>query len=198
MKLIVTFLSLISLVGCLPSIDTTGNDSEQQTQVAVTLTPSAVRASRRAYSGAPPVIPHPPLGASCTVCHTEIGKATPPLGFAPANPHLKTPGIGSTANCKQCHLFQKSAESDLFQKNTFIGFKPNTTRGDRLFATAPPVVPHHHFMRESCASCHSSPAARPEIRCSHAERTNCTQCHVPSTKTVGSRDFSPDRAATRG
>lgn len=185
--LILTLATLTSVVGCLP-----GLDSEQETPVAVTIAPTAVRATRRAYSGAPPVIPHPPLGAGCIQCHTETGRSSPPLGFAPANPHGKTPGIGHTANCRQCHLFRRTDEPDLFVRNQFVGFQPTSTKGDRLYSTAPPVIPHQKFMRESCTACHTGPGSRPEIRCSHSTRANCTQCHLSHSGSGSSTD-SPVR-----
>lgn len=159
--------------GCLPSVD-----SPVDPPIEVSLTPTPVRAARRAYTGAPPVIPHPPLGASCTTCHSAVGQAAPPLGFAPPNPHLKTPGIGHSANCRQCHLFQRTEQSDLFRASRFVGHIPPATKGERLYPTAPPVIPHQHFMRENCAACHTGPPARPEIRCSHPDRINCAQCHL--------------------
>lgn len=164
---------ILLFAGCIPS-----GESESSDSIAVTITPSAIRAARRAYSGAPPVIPHPPLGASCIQCHSESGQASPPLGFAPPNPHLKTPGIGKYANCRQCHLFRRADAQDFFRTNEFIGFQPAGTKGNRLYSTAPPVIPHQHFMRESCVSCHTGTAARPEIRCTHPDRVNCRQCHV--------------------
>lgn len=187
MKQIVTLilLTMLTFAGCQPVADT-----DAEAPVAITVTPSPIRAARRAYSGAPPVIPHPPLGASCIQCHTETGQAAPPIGFAPANPHLKTPGIGKSANCRQCHLFRRTEETDLFDRNLFVGYQPATTKGDRLYSTAPPVIPHGRFMRESCVSCHSGPAARPEICCAHSERANCHQCHVASPEDHRSTSLS--------
>jgi hypothetical protein len=43
-------------------------------------------------------------------------------------------------------------------------------------------------MREDCAACHESVAGRPEIRCTHPERVNCRQCHVPQVA-----DFRAER-----
>lgn len=140
------------------------------------MTSSMVRAQRRAYDGAPPVVPHSRLGAACTACHTASGKEVPGQGFAPANPHLETDVAGRIANCTQCHVFAETSE--LFAENAFQGLRQDLRKGDRLYADAPPVIPHQTFMRENCSACHDGPAARPEIRCSHAERLNCVQCHV--------------------
>jgi nitrate reductase cytochrome c-type subunit len=63
--------------------------------------------------------------------------------------------------------------------NDFQPLPQNLRKGDRLYAHAPPVIPHGVFMREACAACHEGVAARSEIRCTHPERVNCLQCHVP-------------------
>jgi len=156
----------------------------------LTLTASAERAKRRAYDGAPPVIPHEPLGASCTACHTSTGRAVPTLGFAPANPHEPTRGLSATAKCRQCHVFQRTEE--LFAQTDFIGLPPTFSGGDHLYPGAPAVIPHPVFMRENCNACHSGPAARPEIRCTHPERSNCRQCHVADSLPGKNATWSPD------
>jgi hypothetical protein len=134
-----------------------------------------LRAARRAYDGAPPVIPHPALGA-CTNCHSTSARELPGVGIAPPNPHLHTPGLGAGARCEQCHVRPKTAE--VFVASTFQGLRQAPRRGDRLFAHAPPVTPHHLFLREDCLACHAGPAAREEILCTHPERTRCQQCHA--------------------
>lgn len=166
---IASALSLAVILGC------TNHEGSQNNQ-DVTLTVSTERSARRAYDGAPPVIPHPRLGASCIECHTATGKVVPGCGFAPANPHQNTAGLSETANCRQCHVFQRTDE--LFAETEFVGLAQTFTGGDRLYSTAPPVIPHRIFMRENCLACHSGPAAREEIRCSHPQRANCRQCHV--------------------
>jgi cytochrome c-type protein NapB len=137
---------------------------------------SLVRAERRAYDGAPPVIPHKPLGGSCTTCHNSTAREVPSVGIAPPNPHRHTPGLSDSANCRQCHVFQ--TRTDTWVASDFQPFPQDLRRGDRLFAQAPPVLPHRVFMREDCAACHTGEASRPEIRCTHSERLNCVQCHV--------------------
>jgi cytochrome c-type protein NapB len=151
----------------------------------VSLTSSAVRAQRRLYDGAPPVIPHPPLNIACTECHTATGKEAPPIGFAPANPHAHTHGISGIRNCQQCHVFRR--DEQLFRETEFVGLPQQIRPADRLYPGAPPVIPHRVFMRENCAACHSGPSARPEIVCRHIERRNCRQCHVP----VRDKDETP-------
>jgi cytochrome c-type protein NapB len=137
----------------------------------------AVRAERRAFTGAPPVIPHPPLTGTCVTCHTpEGGKVTPGVGVAPANPHTRTPGIAATARCRQCHVFRQM--EDVFVASEFAGLRQDGIRRERAHALAPPMMPHAHFMREDCLACHGGGGARPEIRCTHPERARCAQCHV--------------------
>lgn len=137
---------------------------------------SLVRAARRAYDGAPPVIPHAPLGGACVTCHTNTAREVPGIGTAPPNPHLQTLGLSETVNCRQCHVFQNSTNE--YVASTFVGLPQDLRRGSRLYPSAPPTIPHRLFMREDCASCHTGGAVRPEIRCSHPERLNCVQCHV--------------------
>lgn len=137
---------------------------------------SRVRAARRAYDGAPPVIPHPPLGGACTTCHTDLGREVPGIGQAPPNPHRHTPGLSDQSRCQQCHVFRQTNEE--LVANTFQGLGQDLRRGERLYAQAPPVIPHGLFMREDCVACHAGPSVRPEIRCTHPDRLNCRQCHA--------------------
>ena len=65
-----------------------------------------VRAKRRAYSGAPPVIPHTPFGAACAECHNARGIHVPDVGFAPPSPHETTrraavPRVCDHAACRR-------------------------------------------------------------------------------------------------
>ena len=195
-------VATIAAGGChrlLPSSD------ESADRVTVTLTASDVRADRRLYDGAPPVIPHKPLNITCTECHTSSGKQAPPLGFAPANPHAATKGVSGTSYCQQCHVFRRDEQTFQNLENDFAGLRQQFATADRLYPGAPPVIPHRLFMRENCTSCHSGPAARPEIVCKHTERTNCRQCHVPAIAAAGSanladvpiREESPAPAADR-
>jgi cytochrome c-type protein NapB len=167
-------LAAMVLLACAGSV---GCDSVAPEAVAIKPTTSAVRAGRRLYDGAPPVIPHAPLQIKCTSCHTDTGKESPPLGFAPANPHAGAVGLSATSNCQQCHVFRQWEE--VFAESDFAGLTQHFAKADRLYPGAPPVIPHRVFMRENCASCHTGPVARPEIRCTHPQRINCRQCHVP-------------------
>ena len=140
----------------------------------------AARASRRAFDGAPPVIPHPidqRATASCLACHGDgvaIGTSSKQVVRATRMSH------GVLANCTQCHVESQAAELEKapLSENTFVG-KPAPFGGRRAWNGAPPVVPHAVFMRETCVSCHGPGGAEP-IRTTHAWRTNCLQCHAPS------------------
>ncbi len=138
---------------------------------------ASVRATRRLYDGSPPVIPHARIGADCIACHNDRGMDVPGLGFAPASPHELTPGMSAHSRCEQCHVFRQTDE--VFRANDFVGLAQDLRAGTRLYGGAPPVIPHRIQMRENCGACHTGPAAREEIRCSHPERSRCVQCHVP-------------------
>ncbi|MHC4450774.1 MAG: hypothetical protein ACYS0E_11670 [Planctomycetota bacterium] len=135
-----------------------------------------VRAQRRAYDGAPPVIPHQPFGAACVNCHTMEGLNVPNVGFAPPSPHKLTRGMAGTTYCTQCHVWKQS--NDLFRENSFVGLAQDLRQGKAAMLGSPPVIPHAIQMRENCKACHTGPAAREEIRCDHPERVSCRQCHV--------------------
>ncbi len=138
-----------------------------------------VRAARRAYDGAPPVIPHEAFGIACTACHDEQGMDVPGTGFAPPSPHALTEGMSAMSRCTQCHV--QSGTAALLVANEFVALRQDLRSGGRLHGRAPPTIPHKTLMRENCAACHTGPAAREEIRTSHPERTRCVQCHVPVT-----------------
>jgi len=163
----------------------------EQTQVAVPGHPGAnktvasLRAQRRAFDGAPPVIPHKQFGAACTNCHTMQGIDLPGTGFAPPMPHAQTKGMHGELRCGQCHVRQTT--DDIWRESEFDGLRQDLRRGKKAFITSPPVIPHALQMRENCRACHTGPAAREEIRCSHPERVRCTQCHVAR---FGDSEFS--------
>jgi nitrate reductase cytochrome c-type subunit len=147
--------------------------------------PAAERAALRAYDGAPPVIPHPPLGAACRACHTGAGLHVVGLGFAPPSPHGATPGLSAESRCEQCHVFRTTGA--VLVASAFAGLPQEMRGGSRLYPGAPPVLPHPVFMREDCLACHGGPAARAEIRCSHPERAHCLQCHVEAATAAAFR-----------
>jgi len=139
-------------------------------------TVAVARAERRAYDGAPPVIPHVSFGAACTSCHTERGLDVEGVGFAPPMPHERTRGMSALSMCTQCHVFQQT--TDVLVATSFEGLPQDLRPGARAYEGAPPVMPHPAFLRENCRACHAGPAAREEIRTTHPERQNCRQCHV--------------------
>lgn len=135
----------------------------------------AARADRRAFDGAPPVVPHPVdqmTSASCVACHSEgtfIGRGV----RATVMSHEFMP------NCTQCHVEQLQLDlgSYVFRQNIFDGLESG--QGRRAWDGAPPTVPHSVFMRENCLSCHGVSGPSP-IRTTHPWQTNCLQCHAPS------------------
>ncbi|MCA9078373.1 MAG: hypothetical protein KDA93_25325 [Planctomycetaceae bacterium] len=168
LTLLATTLMFVALVGC-DTADSSATNVHPQS--------AAVRASRRAFAGAPPVIPHPPLTGTCNSCHTpDGGRVIPTIGIAPANPHTQTRGMSAVSRCKQCHVFNQT--DDMFVDTEFVALSASRPKADRAHISAPPVNPHELFMREDCNACHSGPAARPEISCQHSERIRCQQCHV--------------------
>jgi len=177
----VTRLSVGVLVSCIVALagcDLLSEGSGRANRLSVTpvaRTSTAVRAARRAYVGAPPVIPHAAQGASCVSCHTPTGRETPPLGIAPANPHGADGRGFAAADCQQCHVFSNTKAE--FVATSFPQRWHRAEHGDRQHLAAPPVIPHAIQLRENCLGCHAGPAARPEIRCSHPERVMCRQCH---------------------
>jgi cytochrome c-type protein NapB len=148
--------------------------------------PASIRAERRAYDGAPPVIPHEDFGDDCTACHDRQGVELDGVGFAPPSPHEETGGMSAISRCRQCHVFSTTTET--FVANDFAGHRQDLRRGRRFSDFSPPVIPHKTFMRENCSACHTGVAAREEIRTPHPERVRCRQCHVPAvTKATFSR-----------
>ena len=139
-----------------------------------------LRAERRAYAGAPPVVPHPVKqrgDLACMACHgdgvTIKGKLAPPMS------HEKM------VNCTQCHVASAGPapgtalkEYELSTKNSFEGLL-EPRNGEQAWVGAPPTMPHSSQMREDCASCHG-PNGREGLRTSHPWRQNCQQCHTPS------------------
>jgi len=137
----------------------------------------ATRSVRRAFNGAPPVIPHAverTNDAACYACHSEGAQ----VGQLVAN----RMSHGPLANCLQCHAApppQPFAQLVVVTDNTFVGL-PAPTSGERAFDGAPPVIPHSTWMRERCLSCHGGVAGWPGLEVTHRWRTNCMQCHATS------------------
>jgi cytochrome c-type protein NapB len=140
----------------------------------------STRAARRAFNGAPPVIPHAverTNDAACYACHGEGGVR---VGQHVAN----RMSHGLLVNCLQCHAApppKPFAHLEVVVANTFVGL-PAPTSGERAFPGAPPVIPHSTWMRERCLSCHGGVAGWPGLEVTHRWRTNCKQCHALSAQ----------------
>ena len=139
----------------------------------------AIRASRRAFNGAPPVIPHAidrTNDAACYACHGEGAL----IGERVAN----RMSHGPLANCLQCHAApppQPFANFENEVANSFVGL-PAPNAGPRAFEGAPPAIPHSTWMRQRCLSCHGGVVGWPGLEVTHRWRTNCMQCHATSAK----------------
>ncbi|MCA9135769.1 MAG: hypothetical protein KDB00_03395 [Planctomycetales bacterium] len=135
----------------------------------------ATRASRRAFNGAPPVIPHAieqTNDAACYACHGHGAK----IGERVAN----RMSHGFLVNCLQCHGAPPPtpfADVNTAVSSSFVGL-PAPVSAPRAFPDAPPVVPHSTWMREQCLSCHGG--AWPGLEVTHRWRANCQQCHALS------------------
>ncbi|MDP2316361.1 MAG: diheme cytochrome c precursor [Pseudomonadota bacterium] len=141
----------------------------------------AARASRRAYDGAPPRIPHAvrqDAAPECLTCHEDGLRFRGLL----ATPMSHT----SYTSCTQCHVVDEApmpGGADLppdprAVENTFVGLA-SPTAGPRAWAVAPPQIPHRTWMREECDSCHGV-NGRDALRSTHPARANCEQCHAAS------------------
>lgn len=174
---VLTVLCSVSCsVSCAGPRDTAVSQEGSSGKAAGVKTAALERAERRLFDGAPPIIPHEALGASCVSCHNERGMAVEDLGFSPPSPHELTGGMSAMARCEQCHVYQRSHEP--WVETTFVGQPQDLRRGTRLYPGAPPTMPHAKLMRENCLACHSGAAAREEIRTTHPERQRCEQCHL--------------------
>ena len=135
----------------------------------------AVYYARRAYPGAPPVIPHAidegdAGGRLCLACHGDGGWAPRFEAYAPVTPHpeldLLPPvprAAGGAARASRRAAGRRLA--------------PPPLRGAAM-PGSPPPIPHALQMRENCRACHAGPAAVDELRTSHPERVTCRQCHA--------------------
>lgn len=131
--------------------------------------------SRRAYPGAPPIIPHEVaddgvMAADCLSCHKDGG-------FVPEyNAYTPITGHPEYENCRQCHVPQ--TVETLFVQTEWQVPEP-AKRGRQAIPGGPLQIPHSLHFRANCKVCHVGPQTVVEIRSSHPERENCQQCHVP-------------------
>ncbi len=136
----------------------------------------ALRSERRAYNGAPPVIPHAvdTLGTdACLACHGGGVRLQGVTARPASHPYYE--------NCVQCHappppdIFTET----VFAANFFDGVKA-PLEGARAWTGAPPVIPHTTWMRDNCLACHG-PDGWPGMETTHPWRDSCQQCHAPSS-----------------
>ncbi len=140
------------------------------------------RNARRAYNGAPPIIPHAIQTRdvqSCIVCHgkdstvTVAGRNTPKM----SHPYF--------TSCTQCHAtkdgenFLKGASKKITGIQVSSSFKGSASPGvgTRAYKGAPPTIPHRLNMRQNCMACHGEGMTE-AITTSHPQRRNCLQCHA--------------------
>lgn len=136
-----------------------------------------IRASRRAFNGAPPIIPHAVEGTNDAACYSCHGQGTQ---FGGVKASVMSHGF--LANCTQCHALPPPSpfqEVDSSVASTFVGL-PAPTQGERAYPGAPPTIPHSRWMRDNCSACHGGPNGWAGMESTHPWRTNCTQCHAPS------------------
>jgi cytochrome c-type protein NapB len=134
----------------------------------------AVYYARRAYPGAPPVVPHAvedreASGRACLACHGDGGWAPRFLAYAPVTPHPEL------TSCRQCHV--PADKPGLFRATGWQTVAPPALRGAAM-PGSPPPIPHGVEMRERCQACHAGPGAVDELRTTHPERVGCRQCHA--------------------
>ncbi len=135
----------------------------------------AARAKRRAYDGAPPVVPHAIAqfdAPACLTCHATGAKIGDKIA-----PRISHPAYTS---CVQCHAAgadpRPGGTPTKVAANTFVGL-PSPSAGKRAEAKAPPTIPHSTWMRDQCASCHG-PTGLMGMRTTHPWRQQCVQCHA--------------------
>lgn len=138
---------------------------------------SEVRASRRAYNGAPPIVPHAVEGtsdAACYACHSQ--------GMQLGGLKASVMSHSFLANCTQCHAPpppQPFADVEPVVATTFVGLAAPRA-GERAYPGAPPTIPHSQWMRDNCLACHGGPNGWMGMESTHPWRSQCTQCHAPS------------------
>ena len=135
----------------------------------------ADRSTRRAYDGAPPVVPHAVRSSGafeCLACHARgaviAGRVAPRMSHERHD------------NCTQCHAPPSAVPGSPpppLAESEFVGLPPAAS-GTRAWDGAPPTIPHTAQMRAVCTSCHGV-AGSLGMRSTHPWRQSCTQCHAP-------------------
>jgi nitrate reductase (cytochrome), electron transfer subunit len=138
------------------------------------------RASRRAFDGAPPVVPHPVAqdsAAACLACHGP--------GLVIKDKVASKMSHALHTSCTQCHVPAVGPRIPMpdmtllepLTENQFVGLKASL-KGSRAWPQAPPTIPHSTLMRTDCLSCHG-PQGLYGLRTPHPDRQSCMQCHAP-------------------
>ncbi len=159
---------------------------------------------RRAYPGAPPIVPHgltllEARTNACNNCHARGGYSPRFGAYVPVTPH---PEMGS---CLQCHAADDATVGvtlPTYDPNTICRqcHDPDALRPARMpmgWQVAPwprpvartgngppPTIPHDLHLRSNCVACHAGPGAVAELRTDHPARSNCRQCHVLADEPV--------------
>jgi nitrate reductase cytochrome c-type subunit len=161
----------------------------------------------RAYSGAPPRIPHGLFPeehrtGACKACHEHGGYSRRFAAYVPLTPHaergmclqchvgddeltdISRPSSDPNSRCRLCHSPQGVPRPS-------INARPDgpTAAWPQLQPTvrdgSPPSIPHELELRGNCLACHAGPAAVAEIRTTHPGQANCRQCHVAQDGEAG-------------
>lgn len=152
----------------IPALGEVGARTEEQRLAAV-----EARRQRRAFDGAPPVVPHAvdeQSSYACASCHAKgmavQGKVAPVMSH---------PAFG---NCLQCHAPGWARPGEPWEKaETTFAALASAGRGERAWPGAPPAMSHSTWMRQDCTSCHG-PTGLAGLRTPHPERFDCQQCHA--------------------
>lgn len=142
------------------------------------------RSTRRAFAGAPPVIPHAVAQREpndCLACHAAgariAGRTAPVISHETFSNCLQCHAVGSKAGAGLAPpLRADEAELDPAPPTDFQGLR-SYGLGDRAWPGAPPTIPHPTQMRSQCMSCHGPQGAN-GLRTPHPERQSCLQCHA--------------------
>lgn len=156
------------------------------------------RTARRAFDGAPPVVPHPIAQDSsfaCLACHGPGLVIKDKVASKMSHPPY--------ASCTQCHVPAGGPEIPIqvvklrepLAANEFVGVAA-PQRGSRAWPQAPPTVPHRTYMRDDCLSCHG-PQGLFGLRTPHPDRQSCLQCHVPNAELDQRHFFASFQAASK-
>ncbi len=163
-----------------PVVDVTGLTNVTEAERALAL---RERAARRAFDGAPPVVPHPiaqDSAAACLACHGS--------GLVVKDKIASKISHAAYTSCTQCHVpavgpripTGETALREPLTENQFAGLNA-PLKGGRAWPQAPPTVPHSTLMRSDCNSCHG-PQGLFGLRTPHPNRQACVQCHAPGAE----------------